>query len=334
MNEPDISKQDLDKNILLDRPFRSLLGIAGLSREDLVFLIQNAEQMAEVLQRDIRKVPTLRGRTVINAFLEPSTRTRVSFEIAAKRLSADAINISASGSSMSKGETLFDTISTLQAMVPDVVVLRHEASGAAHFLAKALPDVAIVNGGDGMHEHPTQALLDVLTLKQHYGSLPQDGRIVAIIGDVLHSRVARSNVLAHLLLGNKVRLVGPPTLVPKELESSFGDDKSSVEVHHELSRGIYGADVVMCLRMQKERMHGHFVPDLDEYSRNYGISQRVLKNYAPDAVVMHPGPMNRGVEITTDVADSSKSLITNQVTSGIAVRMAVLHVLIASKAFK
>lgn len=310
-------------------PLRHLLGIAGLSLTDLVLLIQNAELMCEVLQRDIKKVPTLRGRSVINAFLEPSTRTRVSFELAAKRLSADAVNISASGSSISKGESLLDTAHTLQAMVPDVLVVRHECSGAPHFLARFLPNTAIINGGDGTHEHPTQALLDMLTLKQHFSEMPT-GRIIAIVGDVVHSRVARSNILAHLLLGNEVRLVGPPTLVPKELERSYGVG-AKVKVFHRLAEGVFGADVIMCLRMQKERMIGHFVPDLDEYSRNYGISSRVLKNNAPTAVIMHPGPLNRGVEITTEVADSSASLITNQVTSGIAVRMAALHVLIANR---
>ena len=311
------------------RPIRHLLGIAGLSLDDLLLLIQNAEQMCEVLQRDIKKVPTLRGRSVINAFLEPSTRTRVSFELAAKRLSADAVNISASESSISKGESLLDTAHTLQAMMPDVLVIRHECSGAPHFLARLLPHTAIVNGGDGMHEHPTQALLDVLTLKQHFSEIPT-GRIIAIVGDVVHSRVARSNILAHLLLGNEVRLVGPPTLVPKEFELSYGVG-SRVKVFHTLAEGVFGADVIMCLRMQRERMSGHFVPDLDEYSRNYGISSKVLANYAPEAVIMHPGPLNRGVEITTDVADSAASLITNQVTSGIAVRMAALHVLIANR---
>jgi aspartate carbamoyltransferase catalytic subunit len=311
-------------------PIRHLLGIADLSKDQLLFLLRNAEQMAEVLSRTIKKVPTLRGRSVINTFLEPSTRTRVSFELAAKRLSADAINVSASGSSISKGETLLDMAHTLEAMAPDVLVIRHECSGAPHFLAKNLTNTAVVNGGDGTHEHPTQALLDTLTLKEYFKKTPEN-LTIAIVGDILHSRVARSNILAHQLLGNKINLVGPPTLVPFALAHSFFSSKTPVKIFHTLQEGIKGADVILCLRMQQERMVGHFVPDLDEYSRNYGISSAVLKKNAPHAVIMHPGPLNRGVEITSDVADSSQALITNQVTNGIAVRMAVLHVLIAAR---
>jgi aspartate carbamoyltransferase catalytic subunit len=299
-----------------------LLGIEGLTRQDFETLLGNARAMVEISERDIKKVPTLRGRTIINLFLEPSTRTRTSFELAGKRLSADVLNISESGSSVKKGETLLDTARTLEAMAPDILVVRHGASGAPHLLAKYLKNTSVVNAGDGTHEHPTQALLDCLSLTRHFKEIPR-GKTIAIVGDVRHSRVARSAIFAHHLLGNSIRLVGPPTFVPKE----FADPRAfggKVTVHHDLGSGLSGVDVVMCLRIQMERMASHFIPTLDEYASGFGISESILRRYAPDCVVLHPGPMNRGVEITSEVADGPRSLIGLQVNSGVAARMAVL----------
>ncbi|RMG45533.1 MAG: aspartate carbamoyltransferase catalytic subunit [Candidatus Dadabacteria bacterium] len=304
---------------------RHLLGIEHLSREELYNYLDNATHFLEVSERDLKKVPALRGKTVVNLFLEPSTRTRTSFEIAGKRLSADTINMTASGSSVSKGETLLDTARTIAAMNPDVLVIRHRASGAAHFLASRLENTAVINAGDGMHEHPTQALLDLLTLRQHFkdrsGGI--EGLRVAIVGDIRHSRVARSNIMAHLLLGNKVRLVGPSTLIPDLLvkENCFGEP---LQVFYRLEEGIEGCDVIMLLRMQLERSAGGFIPSLEEYAREYCLTSKIVERYAGDAVVMHPGPINRGIEISGELADSPRSLIEKQVTSGVAVRMAVL----------
>lgn len=304
---------------------RHLLAIEGLSKEELMHYLQNARSFIEVSNRELKKVPALRGKTIINLFMEPSTRTRASFEIAGKRLSADTINIGGSDSSTKKGESLLDTARTLEAMAPDAIVMRHKESGSANFLARMLPGTSIINAGDGMHEHPTQALLDCLSLLQHFEKSERgiEGLKVAIVGDIRHSRVARSNIWAHALLGNQIRLVAPPTLLPPYClgEECFGQ---KVSVHHKLSEGIEGADVVMVLRMQLERQSDYFVPSLEEYSRGYCISEKVLSRYAPQAIVMHPGPMNRGIEISSDVADGSRSLITNQVTNGVAVRMAVL----------
>lgn len=302
---------------------RHLLGIENLTKEELIALIRNASQMVEVSNRDIKKVPALRGKTIINLFLEPSTRTRASFEIAAKRLSADAINISDSGSSVKKGETLLDTARTLESMSPDVLVVRHRESGAAHFLANRLKKTSVVNAGDGTHEHPTQALLDCLTLSQYFkGEIT--GKTIAIVGDIRHSRVARSTIFAHLLLGNKIKLVGPRTLIPDEFigESAFGE--KNLSIHYDLKEGILGSDIVMCLRMQTERQDSFFVPSLDEYSRKYCVTENVLKKCAPNSVVLHPGPMNRGIEISGEVADGHRSLVNAQVENGVAVRMAVL----------
>ena len=310
------------------KSFRHLLGIEGLGKTELYAYLHNAANFIEVSTREIKKVPALRGKTVVNLFLEPSTRTRTSFEIAGKRLSADVINISGASSSVVKGESLLDTALNLQAMAPDILVVRHRESGAAHFLARHLANTAVVNAGDGMHEHPTQALLDCLSLQQHFAGRAGgiEGLRVAIVGDVRHSRVARSNLWAHRLLGNEVRLVGPPTLVPDEFEdaAAFG---GRVKIFHELNQGLEGADVVMVLRMQLERMQEQFVPSLDEYSREYCVSERVLSRWAPDCVVLHPGPMNRGTEIATDVADGPRSLVLRQVNNGVAVRMAVLFAL-------
>jgi aspartate carbamoyltransferase catalytic subunit len=260
---------------------------------------------------------------VVHLFYEPSTRTRTSFEIAAKRLSADTINISASTSSVQKGETLADTARNLEAMRPDAIVIRHPASGAPHLLARYV-SCPIVNAGDGTHEHPTQALLDLFTIREKKGRIA--GLTVAILGDVLHSRVARSNLHGLRALGARVRLVGPPTLVPDEFRS-FG-----AEVVHELEAGIEGADVVMVLRLQRERQGANYFPSLEEYSRLFGLSRAALARAKPDAVVLHPGPMNRGVEIGSDVADGPESVILEQVTNGVAVRMAVLYLLVAGRA--
>ena len=304
---------------------KHLLGIEGLNKEDLTHYINNALSFVEVSKRELKKVPALRGKTIINLFMEPSTRTRSSFEIAAKRLSADTINLGSSDSSTTKGETLRDTAKNLEAMAPDAIVVRHKESGAANFLAKHIPNTSIINAGDGMHEHPTQALLDCLSLKQHFEKKDRglEGLKIAIVGDIRHSRVARSNIWAHHIFGNEVRLVAPPTLLPPDCTGEKCFNKM-VKIFHNLKDGIEGADVVMVLRMQLERQSEHYVPSLEEYSTNYCISEKVLGKYAPDAVVMHPGPINRGIEISTEVADGKRSLITNQVTNGVAVRMAVL----------
>jgi aspartate carbamoyltransferase catalytic subunit len=317
--------------------FRSkhLLGIEGLSRDELYAFLDNAENFSEVMERDIKKVPALRGKTVINLFLEPSTRTRSSFEIAGKILSADTINISGSESSATKGETLLDTAHTLEAMNPDVLIIRHKESGAPHMLARYLKRTAVVNAGDGTHEHPTQALLDCMTIRQHLRSKGRsvEGIKVAIIGDIRHSRVARSNIYAHLLLGNELSLVGPETLVPKDLlgNKAFGG-KGKIGIHNSLSAGIKGADVVICLRMQLERQAGNFVPNLEEYSREYCVSERALSAHAPDCVVLHPGPANRGIEVSSEVLDGPRSLFRKQVHNGVAARMAVLFLLATHKA--
>ena len=304
-----------------------LLGIRGLGRDTFEQILTNAQHFVEVSERSRKKVPPLRGKTVINLFLEPSTRTRTSFEIAGKRLSADVINVSGSGSAVSKGESLRDTACTIQAMHPDIIAIRHASSGAAHFIARHVQGAAVINAGDGMHEHPTQALLDCLSLRQHFlfEGRSLEGLRVAIVGDVLHSRVARSNIWAHKLLGNQVRLVGPPTLIPyRYAEQAFGSD---VQVSHDLRTGLAGVDVVMCLRMQLERMGLFFVPNLQEYTREFCVTEKLLAELAPNCVVLHPGPINRGVELATEVADGSRSLMSKQVTNGVAVRMALLFML-------
>jgi len=306
---------------------RHLLGIRGLSKAELHEYLDNAVNFLEISERDLKKVPALRGKTIINLFLEPSTRTRASFEIAGKRLSADTINLSGSSSSVKKGESLLDTARTLQAMSPDVLVMRHSESGACEFISKFLNKTSVVNAGDGMHEHPTQALLDTLTLKQHFAK-NKDGKSIegiriAIVGDIRHSRVARSTIFTHMLLGNEVRLVGPATLIPKEFSDKecFGE---KVKIFHELQSGIEGADVVMCLRLQRERQAGFFIPDIDEYTKQYCVSEKLLAQKAPDCVVLHPGPVNRGIEVSSQVLDGPRSLMNEQVNKGVAVRMAVL----------
>jgi aspartate carbamoyltransferase catalytic subunit len=298
---------------------RHLLSIDDVSREDALRILDTASAFFEVSLRPVRKVPTLRGKTVINLFYESSTRTRTSFEIAGKRMSADVINISVASSSVSKGESLFDTVKTLEAMHPDVVVIRHSASGAPHYVASRV-GFGVINAGDGTHEHPTQALLDAFTIRRARGSL--EGLVVTICGDIAHSRVARSNALLLPKLGAKVRVVGPRTLVPPHMAASHG-----VEVHHELAPALEGADVVMVLRIQRERLQGALLPSLREYSRTFGIGPRTLAYAKPDALVMHPGPMNRGVEIDPRVADGDRSLVLDQVEAGVAVRMALLYLL-------
>lgn len=300
---------------------KHLLGIRELEASEITHLLDTAETFREISKRDIKKVPALRGRTVINLFFEPSTRTRTSFEIAAKRLSADAVNVSVSTSSVSKGETLSDTARNLEAMSPDCIVVRHSMAGAPQQLAR-LGYSPIVNAGDGSHEHPTQALLDALTIREHKGNI--DGLKVAIIGDVLHSRVARSNI--HLLtkLGATVCIAGPGTMVPAE----FGEFvESGVRIEKRIEDAIEGADVVMVLRIQRERQDTAFFPSMREYAVHYGLRARHLECAAADAIVMHPGPMNRGIEIASEVADGRSSLILDQVANGVAVRMAVLYLI-------
>jgi aspartate carbamoyltransferase catalytic subunit len=302
-------------------PHRHLLGIEPLAAADLEQILNLADTFLEISERPIKKVPTLRGRTVINLFLEASTRTRTSFEIAAKRLSADAVNISGSASSTTKGETLFDTAANLNAMRPDVIVLRHSASGGAAQIA-ARVDAAVVNAGDGTHEHPSQALLDCATIRKHKGRVA--GLEVAIVGDIEHSRVARSNVYALTKLGARVRLCAPRTMMPAGIERLA----EGVRVAGRLEEALEGADVVMMLRIQKERLGAvGLFPNTREYSRYFGLSPRTLAWARPDAIVMHPGPINRGVELDPAVADGERSVILEQVTYGVAVRMAILYLL-------
>lgn len=300
---------------------KDLLGIRDLSAGEILTILKTAESFRDVSRRDVKKVPALRGKTVINLFFEPSTRTRTSFELAAKRLSADAVNISTSTSSVTKGETIMDTAMNLDAMAPHVIVVRHGSAGVPHQLAKA-SRASIVNAGDGANEHPTQALLDAMTIREHKGEIK--GLNVAIIGDILHSRVARSNVQLLTKLGAKVRVAGPRTLVPDDF---LGLVKKDLEIAPNIEAAIEKADVVMVLRIQRERMDKAFFPTMREYSIYYGLTKNRLNLAKKDAIVLHPGPMNRGIEIASDVADSSSSLILNQVEYGLAVRMAVLYLL-------
>lgn len=312
-------------------PHRHLLGIEPLDAVDILQLLDLADSFIEIGERPIKKVPTLRGRTIINLFLENSTRTRTSFEIAAKRMSADAINISGGTTSTSKGETMLDTARNLMAMSPDVIILRHQHAGAPAMLARHI-DAAVVNAGDGTHEHPTQALLDAATIRRHKGKV--DGLEVAIVGDIDHSRVARSNVLALAKLGARVRLCAPFTLLPVGIESIGGDlTRERVRCCHRLEDALEGADVVMMLRIQNERMSGEAArfANTREYARYFGLSRRTVSYAKPDAIIMHPGPINRGVEMMPDIADGERSVILDQVTYGVAVRMAVLYLLGAVK---
>ncbi|WP_332695915.1 aspartate carbamoyltransferase catalytic subunit [Bosea sp. (in: a-proteobacteria)] len=299
-------------------PHRHLLGIEGLSHLDIEGLLDRAEAYVALSRQVEKKTATLRGRTQINLFFEPSTRTQASFELAGKRLGADVMNMSVSSSSVKKGETLIDTAATLNAMRPDILVVRHHAAGAVNLLARKV-GCSVVNAGDGAHEHPTQALLDALTIRRNKGRIM--GLTVAICGDILHSRVARSNIILLNALGAKVRLIAPSTLLPA------GVERMGVEVFRDMRKGLEGADIVMMLRLQLERMNGAFVPSPKEYFRYFGLDRDKLALAAPDALVMHPGPMNRGVEISSEVADGAQSLIREQVEMGVAVRMAVLDAL-------
>ena len=297
---------------------KDLLSIRDLSVDEILLILDTAEAMKEVGTRTIKKVPTLRGKTVVNLFFEASTRTRTSFEIAEKRLSADTLNVAASGSSLAKGETLADTVLNLEAMSPDMIVLRHASAGAGH-LAARLCRARVINAGDGMHEHPTQALLDALTIRQRKGRVER--LKVSIIGDLLHSRVLRSNVLLLRALGADVCVCGPATLMLPDIP------RLGVRATTSIDEAVEGADVIMLLRIQLERMRGHFFPSLREYFRLFGMTAARLRRATPDVIIMHPGPMNRGVEVASDVADGPYSVILEQVANGVAVRMAVLYLL-------
>jgi aspartate carbamoyltransferase catalytic subunit len=298
---------------------KHLLGIKDLNKEDISLILQTAEQFKEVLQRPIKKVPSLRDVTIVNLFFENSTRTRISFELAEKRLSADTINFTSSGSSVSKGETLLDTVNNILSMKVDMVVMRHSASGAPHFLAKHIP-AAIINAGDGINEHPTQALLDAFSIKEKTGAL--EGKKIAIIGDIMHSRVAQSNIYLLKKMGAEVTVCGPPTLIPKFISEALG-----VRVNYNLKQTLEWCDVANVLRIQLERQNQVLFSSLREYNLVYGIKRQTLNELKKDIVIMHPGPINRGVEIDSDVADSGQSIILQQVENGVAVRMAVLYLL-------
>ncbi|HEX6069601.1 MAG TPA: aspartate carbamoyltransferase catalytic subunit [Longimicrobiaceae bacterium] len=301
---------------------KDLLGLEGLTREQIIGILDTAEPFKEISERPIKKVPVLRGKTIVNAFFENSTRTRISFEFAEKRLSADTVNFSAGGSSVSKGETLVDTARNLEAMRIDMVVIRHGSSGAARFLGERIAS-NVVNAGDGKHEHPTQALLDMLTIRDHIGRL--EGVKVCIVGDILHSRVARSNILGLRTVGAEVAVCGPATLLPAEIA------EMGVTVFRRVEEAIEWADVLNVLRLQLERMQGGFVPSLREYNRVFGVTEGRLARARRELLILHPGPMNRGVEIDSAVADGPHSVILQQVTNGVAVRMAVLYLLAGGK---
>lgn len=299
---------------------KHLLGIKELSPEDISTILTTATQFKEVLQRPIKKVPSLRDVTIVNLFYENSTRTRISFELAEKRLSADTINFTASGSSVSKGETLLDTVNNILSMKVDMVVMRHSASGAPHFLSRHLPDTAIVNAGDGINEHPTQALLDAFSIQEKTGDLA--GKKVVLVGDIMHSRVALSNIYLLKKMGAEVMVAGPPTLIPKYIEEALG-----VKVEYNLKKALQWADVANVLRIQLERQNQVLFSSLREYNLAYGVTRKLLDEVNKDIVIMHPGPINRGVEIDSDVADGNESIILQQVENGVAVRMAVLYLL-------
>jgi len=304
---------------------KHILGIRDLTAEELTFILDTAESFKEINTRQIKKVPTLRGRTIINLFFEASTRTRTSFEIAGKRLSADTVNISASSSSVVKGETLEDTAKNIEAMHPDIIVMRHSASGACEYLARRLK-CSVVNAGDGMHEHPSQALLDAFTIRQFKGRI--DGLTVAIVGDITHSRVVRSNIYCLNKLGAKVRIAGPRTMLPPGIE------RLGCEVFNNLEDAIRDVDCVMMLRIQRERQGASLIPSTREYSRFFGLNEAKLRLAKPDAIVMHPGPINRGVELSTVVADGPQNVILGQVENGVAVRMALLYLVAGGEQLK
>lgn len=297
---------------------KHVLGLSELSPADIRLILQTAESFKEISSRSIKKVPTLRGKTVINLFFEPSTRTRLSFEVAAKRMSADTFNISSSGSSTAKGETLVDTARNLAAMNPDCIIIRHSRSGSPGLLARHI-NASVINAGDGTHEHPSQGLLDLMTVKEAKGKI--EGLKVAIVGDIAHSRVAHSNIIGFSKMGARVVVSGPATLIPRGIEEMGASVAPSV------AKAVDGADVVMALRIQKERQQDPLFPSLREYANFYGISQRVVDAARPDAIVMHPGPINRGVELDPKVADGPRSVILDQVTNGVAVRMALIYLI-------
>lgn len=301
---------------------KDLLGIKELTTDEIYHILETASGFKDVLQRDIKKVPPLRGKTVVNLFFEPSTRTRISFELAAKRLSADVVNLSTTTSSVVKGETLKDTALTIKALGADFVVIRHSSAGVPHFLSRLL-DVSIINAGDGANEHPTQALLDLFTILSYKKKIKD--LTIAIIGDITHSRVARSNIYAFTKLGAQVRVICPPTLMPAEVQNL------GIEIYSNMEKGLKKVDVVMTLRLQLERQSKGFFPSLEEYFYLYGLTTERLKLAKDNAIVMHPGPMNRGVEIESEVADGPQSVILEQVTNGLAVRMAVLYLLAGVK---
>jgi len=297
---------------------RHLLGLEGVSKEDLTLILDTAASFREVLDRPIKKVPPLQGKTIVNLFFESSTRTRISFELAERRLSADVVSFAASGSSVSKGETLKDTARNIEAMKIDMVVIRHAAPGASHFLSRVV-DANVINAGDGAHEHPTQALLDMFTLREKFGRL--EGLNICIVGDILHSRVARSNIFGLLTMGAKVSVCGPATLIPKEIE------QLGVEVYHHLEDVIPFVDALNVLRIQLERQESGYFPSLREYHRSFGVTREKVAKAAKPITIMHPGPINRDVELSADLADSEHSVILQQVTNGVAARMAVLYLL-------
>ena len=301
-----------------------LIGIKELSTEDISLILQTANQFKEVLQRPVKKVPSLRDVTIVNLFYENSTRTRISFELAEKRLGADTINFAASSSSAAKGETLLDTVNNILSMKVDMVVMRHQASGAAHFLAQHLPNTAIVNAGDGTNEHPTQALLDAFSIQEKVGALA--GKKIAIIGDIMHSRVALSNIYLLKKMGAEVMVAGPPTLIPKYIKEALG-----VQVEHNLQKALQWCDVANVLRIQLERQKKVLFSTLREYNQAYGVTQKILDSLGKEIIIMHPGPINRGVEIDSDVADGKNAIILQQVENGVAVRMAVLYLLAEKK---
>ena len=306
---------------------RHVLDLDDFTREEIEAVLYTADAMKEVLAREIKKTPALRGKTVVNLFYEPSTRTRVSFELAARNLSADVVNISASGSSVEKGESLIDTIRTLQALGADIIVIRHSQAGAPYLVAQHVRG-SVINGGDGWHAHPTQALLDLYTMREHFGRI--EGLKVVIVGDILHSRVARSNIWGLSIMGAEVILCGPPTLMLPGIKSGPSDPRvylPPVQIEYDLDRAVEGADVVMALRIQKERMQGGLLPDLREYIRLYQVNQQRLRRARRGALVMHPGPMNEGIEISPEIARCAQSVIEEQVTNGVAVRMALLFLL-------
>ena len=301
---------------------KDMLGIRDLSREEIILVLDTADSFIEVSTREIKKVPTLRGKTIVNLFYEASTRTRTSFEIAGKRLSADTINISSTTSSVVKGETLIDTARNLEAMNPDVIVIRHSAAWAPHLLA-GLVKQSVINAGDGAHEHPTQALLDMMTIRAKKGRI--ENLRIAIVGDIAHSRVARSNIYGLKTMGAQVAVAGPATMLPRDMEHM------GVEVHSSLEKALAGADVVMMLRIQIERQHQNIFPSLREYARHFCLNRQNIALAKQDVLVMHPGPINRGVEIAPEIADGPFSVILNQVTNGVAVRMALLYLLTGGK---